>query len=200
MTWATINSGMPPRCRNHLLPTACDTPTAVPASSLVSPLAISRQNKRSTSRRSDGFPGDFIGDLPVNAFIHPAGLPIDTSKIEVLRRPVELTNYTSFRFSERLQDNGILPSMGSVGDSYDNALMENFWSTLKIELVYRTSWRTRDEAENAIFAYIDGWYNTRRIQRELGYLSPNEYETAWHSRQTQPAEPPIAIPAPAGSR
>jgi putative transposase len=66
------------------------------------------------------------------------------------------SNYTSFRFSERLRDNGILPSMGSVGDSYD-ALMENFWSTLKIELVYRTSWRTRDEAENVIFAYIDGW-------------------------------------------
>ncbi|MEH0972341.1 IS3 family transposase [Micromonospora sp. CPCC 205546] len=108
-------------------------------------------------------------------------------------------NYTSFRFAERLQDNGILPSMGSVGDSYDNAPMENFWSTLKIELVYRTSWRTRDEAENAIFAYIDGWYNTCRIQRELGYLSPNEYEAAWHS-QTEPAEPPIAAPAPAGSR
>jgi hypothetical protein len=52
--------------------------------------------------------------------------------------------------------------MGSVGDSYDNALMENFWSTLKIELVYRTSWRTRDEAENAILDYIDAWYNTRR--------------------------------------
>ena len=46
--------------------------------------------------------------------------------------------------------------------------MENFWSTLKIELVYRTAWRTREEAENALFAYIDGWYNTRRIQRELG--------------------------------
>jgi hypothetical protein len=45
--------------------------------------------------------------------------------------------------------------MGSVGDSYGNALMENFWSTLKIELVYRTSWRTRDGAENAIFEYID---------------------------------------------
>ncbi|AYF29984.1 hypothetical protein CSH63_21415 [Micromonospora tulbaghiae] len=42
--------------------------------------------------------------------------------------------------------------------------MENFWSTLKIELVYRTSWRTRDEAVNAIFAYIDGWYNTRRAE------------------------------------
>ncbi|MFJ6198272.1 IS3 family transposase [Micromonospora sp. NPDC092111] len=71
---------------------------------------------------------------------------------------------------------------------------------LKIELVYRTSWRTRDEAENAIFAYIDGWYNTRRIQKELGYLSPDEYETVWRIRQSNPAEPPIATPAPAGSR
>ena len=52
------------------------------------------------------------------------------------------SNDTSFRFSERLQDNGTLPSKGSVGDSYENALMENFWSTRKIELVYRTSWRT----------------------------------------------------------
>ncbi|WP_089013650.1 IS3 family transposase [Micromonospora inositola] len=78
--------------------------------------------------------------------------------------------------------------------------MENFWSTLKIELVFRTSWRTRDEAENAIFAYIDGWYNTRRIQKELGYLSPDEYETAWHPRQKEPAQPTIATPAPAGSR
>ncbi|MDI6105952.1 IS3 family transposase, partial [Actinoplanes sp. NEAU-A12] len=105
-------------------------------------------------------------------------------------------NYTSFRFSQRLQDNGIRPSMGSVGDSFDNALMENFWSTLKIELVYRTSWRTRDEAENAIFGYIDGWYNTRRIQKELGYLSPDEYETAWHAQ----TEPDNLTPAPAGSR
>ncbi|GLW35189.1 IS3 family transposase [Actinoplanes regularis] len=85
-------------------------------------------------------------------------------------------NYTSFRFADCLYDNGILPSMGSVGDSYDNALMENFWATLKIELVYRQSLRTRDEAENALFAYIDGWYNTHRIQKELGYLSPDDYD------------------------
>nr|BFE60786.1 hypothetical protein GCM10020063_053120 [Dactylosporangium thailandense] len=113
-----------------------------------------------------------------------------------MQRPVETGNYTSFRFSQRLTDNGIRPSMGSVGDSFDNALMENFWSTLKIELVYRTSWRTRDEAENAIFTYIDTWYNTRRIQRELGYLSPDEYEDAWHA---QP-EPDNLSPAPTGSR
>ncbi|MEV0568550.1 IS3 family transposase [Dactylosporangium sp. NPDC050588] len=106
------------------------------------------------------------------------------------------SNYTSFRFTQRLSDNGILPSMGSVGDSYDNALMENFWSTLKIELVYRTSWQTRDQAENAIFEYIDGWYNTRRIQRELGYRSPDEYETAWHALN----EPDNLTPAPTGGR
>jgi putative transposase len=90
------------------------------------------------------------------------------------------SNYTSFRFAKTLKDNGILASMGSTGDSYDNAMMENFWSTLKIELVYRTSWRTRDEVENAIFEYIDGWYNPRRIQKELGYRSPDEYEAAYH--------------------
>jgi transposase InsO family protein len=110
------------------------------------------------------------------------------------------SNYTSFRFSERLRDNGILPSMGSVGDSYDNALMENFWSTLKIELVYRRSWRTRDEAENAIFAYIDTWYNTERIQKDLGWRSPDEYETAWHTDQADPPETAIVQPEPTGAR
>lgn len=105
------------------------------------------------------------------------------------------STYTAFRFTQRLSDNGILPSMGSVGDSFDNALMENFWSTLKIELVYRNSWRTRDEAENAIFAYIDGWYNTERIQKDLGWLSPDEYETAWQ-RTTQADQPePATLPA-----
>ncbi len=53
----------------------------------------------------------------------------------MLRRPVESGTYTSFRFGQRLADYGIGPSMGSVGDSFDNALMENFFSTLKIELV-----------------------------------------------------------------
>jgi putative transposase len=107
------------------------------------------------------------------------------------------SNYTSFRFANRLSDNGILPSMGSVGDSYDNALMENFWSTLKIELVYRRTWRTRDQAENAIFGYIDGWYNTERIQKDLGWLSPDEYEAAWYAQQANPATVELE---PAGDR
>ena len=80
---------MPPPWRNHLVPTAGDTPTAAAASSDSRPLAISLRNSRSTSRLCDGAPGDFIGDRPVNAVIHPAGLPTNASVIMVLRGPVE---------------------------------------------------------------------------------------------------------------
>jgi putative transposase len=77
--------------------------------------------------------------------------------------------YTSFRFADRLPDNGILPSMGSVDDSC--AAMKNFWPALKVELVYRQAWRTRDEAENALFAYTDGWYGTASGNRRSGRRS-----------------------------
>lgn len=113
---------------------------------------------------------------------------------EIIHHSDRGSNYTSFRFSQRLADHGILASMGSVGDSYDNALMENFFSTLKTELVYRNSWRTREEAENALFAYIDGWYNNQRIQARLGWLSPEEYEADWQARQAVPDDQP-ATPA-----
>jgi putative transposase len=110
------------------------------------------------------------------------------------------STYTSFRFSQRLADNGILPSMGSVGDSYDNALMENFFSTLKIELVHRTSWRTRDQAEHAIFTYIDGWYDPHRIQKDLGWSSPDEYEQAWRAAPPEQPDPTTVEPEPTGAR
>jgi transposase InsO family protein len=89
--------------------------------------------------------------------------------------------------------------MGSVGDSYD-ALMENFWSTLKIELVYRKSWRTRDEAENAIFAYIDAWYNTERIQKaSAGGPQTNTKPPGTPTRPDQP-ETATVQPEPTGAR
>ena len=124
----------------------------------------------------------------------------DVRDQELIHHSDRGSNYTSFWFGQRLADNGILPSMGSTGDSYDNALMENFFSTLKTELVYRTSWRTRDEAENVIFAYIDGWYNPRRIQRDLGYLSPDEYETVWRTTHIDQPDSNGTIPTPTGVR
>ena len=82
--------------------------------------------------------------------------------------------------------------MGSVGDSFDNALAESFFSILKIERVYRQAYRTREEAELDLFAYIDGWYNPHRIQRELGWRSPDEHEAHYYATHTDPT----AVPEP----
>jgi putative transposase len=84
--------------------------------------------------------------------------------------------YTSLSFGKRLEDEGLLPSMGQVGSAYDNALAESFVATLKTELLYRVSWPTRQAVRTAIFEYIEGFYNTRRRHSALGYLSPAEFE------------------------
>ena len=170
---------MPPRSRNHRLPAACDAPTATAASSLVSPLAISCQNRRSTSRRSDGAPGDFIADLPVNSLIHPAGLPIPTSTLEVLRRPVESAQYTSAEFRAFCAARSVRPSVGATGICYDNAVSESFFATLKKELVHLHPWPSLTRVRTAVFDYIETYYNRKRIHSTLGYLTPEEYELAF---------------------
>jgi putative transposase len=112
------------------------------------------------------------------------GLDDDRAQGRLIHHSDKGAQYTAIRFTQRLADAGIQPSMGSVGDSLDNALAENFFSTLKVERVYRTSYRTREEAELDLFRYIDGWYNPHRIQRELGWLSPDEYEEAYYTGKT----------------
>ena len=116
-----------------------------------------RQNKRSTSRRNAGAPGDFIGDLPVNSFIHPAGRPIDTSHfVEVLRRPVESTQYLSIRYTAALAAAGVNCSAGTVGDSYDNALAETVIGLYKAELVRRHGpWRSLEHLELSTLEWLD---------------------------------------------
>jgi len=86
------------------------------------------------------------------------------------------SQYTSLRFTQRLADAGVSPSTGSVGDSYDNAMAESFFSTIKTELIYRYTWTSRHDAELAIFAWIEGWYNPERIMDTLGMRSPDEFE------------------------
>jgi putative transposase len=84
--------------------------------------------------------------------------------------------YTSLSFGKTLEDEGLLPSMGRAGSAYDNALAESFVATLKTELLYRSSWPSRQVVRTAIFEYIEGFYNTRRRHCALGYLSPAEFE------------------------
>src|SRR5215218_10120329 len=183
---------IPPRSPNHRTPAAEDTPTAAAASSVLRPLAISRQNHRSTSRRCDGLPGDFIAERPVNSVIQPAGLPIATPHIEVLRRPLEFAQYTSFAFQQVLDDHRVLGSIGSVGDAYDNAMAESFVDSFKTELIADRVWRTRTQLELAIVEWI-GWFNSARLHQALDDRPPVEFETRALSRRQEPGTP--AAPA-----
>ena len=80
--------------------------------------------------------------------------------------------------SQRLRRAGLLGSMGSIGDCFDNALAESFFSSLQVELLDRQSWATRQQLANAIFEWIEAWYNPRRRHSALDYLSPIDYERA----------------------
>jgi putative transposase len=91
--------------------------------------------------------------------------------------------YTSIKLTTRLLRAGIQASMGSVGDSYDNALAENLWMLIKTECIRGRVFTTRAEANLALFEYIDGFYNSRRIQKRLGYLSPIEFEEKHYADQ-----------------
>lgn len=86
------------------------------------------------------------------------------------------SQYTSLEFGRRCREAGVRPSMGSVGDAYDNALCESFFATLECELLDRHHFRTRQEATGAVFEFIEGWYNAQRRHSSLGYMSPVRYE------------------------
>jgi len=87
------------------------------------------------------------------------------------------SQYTAWSFGKRLEAAGILPSMGSVGDCYDNAMMESFWGTMQLELLDSRAWRTRHQLANAIFEWIECWYNSKRRHSSIGMRSPAEFET-----------------------
>ena len=86
--------------------------------------------------------------------------------------------YTSAQHARLATRHGVRLSVGRRGQCWDNAVAESFFATIKTELIHRQAWPTRDTARQAIFAYIEGWYNTRRRHSSLGYQSPSAYETA----------------------
>lgn len=86
--------------------------------------------------------------------------------------------FTSWVFTQKIRSAGLLPSFGTVGDGLDNAMMESFWSTMQIELLNRKKWKTRIELANAIFEYIEVFYNRRRRHSSLEYATPHDYDLA----------------------
>jgi putative transposase len=84
--------------------------------------------------------------------------------------------YTSYGFGKRCQQMNVVPSMGTVGDAYDNAMAESFFATLEREVLNRRRFKTHAEARMAIFEWIEGWYNPHRRHSGIGHLSPNNFE------------------------
>lgn len=102
------------------------------------------------------------------------------------------SQYTSLACGRRLQEAGMLGSMGTVGDALDNAVAESFFATLQTELLDRRRWPTRRMLTSAIFEYIEGFYNRRRRHSTLEYLSPVEYERRWYEEQEPLGQASIA--------
>ena len=87
--------------------------------------------------------------------------------------------YTSWAFGKRLRDAGLLGSMGTVGDCYDNAMMESFWHTMQLELLDIRAWESREELASAIFEWIECWYNPYRRHSSIGMHSPMIFESRY---------------------
>ena len=116
----------------------------------------------------------------------PFRMLIATPSLKVLRRPLESTQYTSLAFGKRCKEAGVRPSMGSVGDAYDNAMCESFFATLECELLDRRRFASQVGARMACFGFVEGWYNPVRLHSALGYRSPMTYEATMESAIAEP--------------
>jgi putative transposase len=112
---------------------------------------------------------------------------------DVVHHSDQGSQYASVAFGKRCREAGVRPSMGSVGDAYDNAMAESFFATLECELLDRRRFKTQAEARMAVFEFIEGFYNPRRRHSSLGYLSPVDYERR-HEQAVDPgAHQPAAV-------
>jgi putative transposase len=130
-------------------------------------------------------------DLVVSAL----NMALFTRKPEsVIHHSDQGSQYTSVIFGKRCEEMKVRPSMGSVGDAYDNAMAESFFATLECELIDRRVWKTHTEARHAIFTWIESWYNPHRRHSGLGQMSPMNFERK-HALQQHHKDKPPAAPA-----
>ena len=170
-------AGRPRSSRPGYSHTGGDTPASRAASSLERPVAIAAQNRTSSSRRAEsGRPGE-CNLLRPDRSDRRLRTVIATSYARVLRRPIEPAQYCSNDYRKLLKDHGFLSSMSGKGNCYGNATVETFFKSLKAELIWREHYETREQAQNALFHYINGFYNPRRRHSYLGSISPVKCES-----------------------
>lgn len=103
---------------------------------------------------------------------------------EVIHHSDHGCQYTSIAFGKRCDELGVRPSMGSIGDCFDNAMAESFFASVECELLDRHHFKTQAEAKMAVFEYIEGFYNPHHLHSSLGYLSPINFERR-HAAQNE---------------
>src|SRR4051812_20167592 len=163
---------MPPAFRNHLVPTGCDTPASSAASSLLSPVAIARQNLICSSRpAAGGRPGEGNGARPDRAD-RRSRMRIATSNFRVLRRPLESAQYAALAYRKLLADHKLAGSMGRRGNPYDTAKAESFMKTLKVEAVSPMAYETFEDVTAALPRFIDLVYNAQSCAGSIGLYLP----------------------------
>jgi putative transposase len=113
----------------------------------------------------------------------------------VLRRPLEPGQYLSIRYTERLAEAGAVTSVGSRGDSFDNALAETIIGLYKTELIRRRGpWKGLDDVEYATLEWVD-WFNHRRLLEPIGHVPPAEFEATYHQRVDPSRTPGLNHPS-----
>ena len=114
-------------------------------------------------------------DLVLDALRMALGLRGPGADVELVHHSDAGSQYTSSDYTQTLDDHGVLASIGTVGDAYDNALAESFVDSFKTELIADRVWRTRSQLELAIVEYV-AWFNNDRLHASLGDIPPAEYE------------------------
>lgn len=127
------------------------------------------------SRRIVGW--SMANHLRTELILDALEMAIDRRKPDgVIHHSDQGCQYTSLAFGSRCREAGVRPSMGSVGDCYDNAMCESFFATLECELLAKHRFPSQSVAMPRVFEFVEGWYNTRRRHSSIGYLSPVEFE------------------------
>lgn len=136
------------------------------------------------SRRVVGWSID--SSQTANLVVNALGMAIENREAEgAVIHSDHGTQFTSWAFTRRALDSGLVPSMGSIGDCYDNGQMESFWARMQVELLNRKRWNTRLDLANAIFEYLEIFHNRQRRHSSLGMLSPIEYELRHTNNQAR---------------
>ena len=134
-------------------------------------------------------------DLVLDALRMALGIRAPGADFTLVTHTDQGSQYTSWDYTQVIDDHRVLASVGSVGDAYDNAMAESFVDTFKTELIKDRVWESRSQLELAVLEWVD-WFNHRRLHESLGDIPPVEFEAGWAATTTIAGDPSVAVASP----